>query len=242
MGIGCPAGGAYPPPAGRPVPPMSDRTAHICVACGAQLTLQEPAAELHVGYVSLMPGAWGRFAGLPVRADAAAALQEMGVTVVRFGESYTSTRPMTWSRWRGPAWQRHSAQDAEWGPGGRPHAVMSGWGIFEIVDFAAALGAEPVLTLPANAESNASVLADLVEYCWGSPSRTTLGRLRASDGHPSPYNVTVFELGNEQVWRSDQGRNARVCASVQLWSPAHGPHLMTGPHLLVMTGRRRVSC
>jgi len=36
-----------------------------------------------------------------------------------------------------------------------------------------------------------------VEYCWGNTS-TTMGAQRESDGHPEPYRVKYFELGNEQ--------------------------------------------
>ena len=39
--------------------------------------------------------------------------------------------------------------------------------------------------------------ADLVEYCHGNAS-TAWGRQRIADGHPAPYDLTVFELGNEQ--------------------------------------------
>ena len=154
--IGCPANGSYTPGMG----PMSDVTAHICVRCGGQFTIKlldagsAPASVVRVGYASLMPGAWGRFAGLPVRADGAAAMAAMGVSMVRWGGSYTTSKPMPWTRWRGPVWQRPSAMDGEWGPRNHPHAVMSGWGIFEMVDLSAALGATPVLTLDAASKAH----------------------------------------------------------------------------------------
>ncbi len=40
--------------------------------------------------------------------------------------------------------------------------------------------------------------ADWVEYCNGSTD-TEMGRLRAENGHPAPYDVTHWEVGNE-VW------------------------------------------
>jgi alpha-N-arabinofuranosidase len=40
--------------------------------------------------------------------------------------------------------------------------------------------------------------ADWVEYCNGGPE-TRLGRLRAQNGHPEPYNVLDWDVGNE-VW------------------------------------------
>ena len=56
--------------------------AHVCVRCGAAFRLSTPrgnGAAVHVGFASMMLGAWGLYAGLPVRAAAAAALQALGV-------------------------------------------------------------------------------------------------------------------------------------------------------------------
>jgi hypothetical protein len=44
----------------------------------------------------------------------------------------------------------------------------------------------------------AEAYGDLVEYCHGD-NTTKWGRQRGLDGHPDIYNVTHFELGNEQV-------------------------------------------
>ena len=43
-----------------------------------------------------MPGSWGTFKRLPVRADAATMLQEMGIHLLRFGGSYVSASGMEW--------------------------------------------------------------------------------------------------------------------------------------------------
>lgn len=59
-----------------------------------------------------------------------------------------------------------------------------------------ALGIEPILTTTSS--SSPSDLADLVEYCHGDAKTTRLGRRRSADGHPKPYRVVTFELGNEQ--------------------------------------------
>lgn len=55
-----------------------------------------------------------------------------------------------------------------------------------------ALGIEPVVTLAYESNSPTD-WADLVEYCWGGPS-TDWGRERVADGHPTPFNISVFEL------------------------------------------------
>ena len=38
--------------------------------------------------------------------------------------------------------------------------------------------------------------ADEVEYCVGSPD-TPMGKLRAANGHPDPFPVTWWAIGNE---------------------------------------------
>ena len=38
--------------------------------------------------------------------------------------------------------------------------------------------------------------AGLVEYCYGNTS-TAMGARRAADGHPEPYRIRFFSLGNE---------------------------------------------
>lgn len=183
-GIGCPANGTYAVDGVHP--PLSDASAHICVQCGGQFTVAVRAPVristtetkqggrggtggakgnvVRVGYASLMAGAWGRLDDLPVRADAAAILKMMGITMIRWGGSYTTSRPMPWTRWIGPAWRRPSAVDGVWGAGGRIHAVMSGWGWVEMADAAHAVGATPVLTLdPIPNGAPEGDMADFVE-------------------------------------------------------------------------------
>jgi len=77
--------------------------------------------------------------------------------------------------------------------------------MFEMIDFASALGVAPIITL--NRDMDLNLYADLVEYCWGNES-TNWGSLRISDGHAAPYNVSHFELGNEEdnPWFVDQVR------------------------------------
>ncbi|MBT3377994.1 MAG: hypothetical protein HN742_38955 [Lentisphaerae bacterium] len=54
----------------------------------------------------------------------------------------------------------------------------------------------------AAAPERIALAADWVEYCNG-PITTRWGALRAKNGHPAPYNVTYWELGNE-TWGADR--------------------------------------
>ena len=187
---------------------LSDASSHICVHCGGQLTISWPSsaavlsnhsAKAHtavvgVGYCSLMAGLWGRFAGLPVRADSAAMLQRMGTTMIRQGGTFVKTGGYPWTVYRGPRWQRSILATAS--AGNWFHSTLTDFGIFEMIDLCNALEIEPVITLCVCGLQPQS-FADLVEYAWGGLN-TTFGKLRASDGHPLPYRVKWFELGNEE--------------------------------------------
>jgi hypothetical protein len=77
-------------------------------------------------------------------------------------------------------------------------SLLAGWGPFEVIDMCNALDIEPIITLAYDVNDKDD-FADLVEYCWGDAVTTAWGRRRAADGHPAVYNITVVELGNEQV-------------------------------------------
>lgn len=161
-------------------------------------------ADVSVDFVVLQPGAWSRFAGLPVLSSAVETLRAMGVSTVRFGGSFATglsrNTEMEWERWRGPPWLRPSVADSCWPHwrAGHWHAewcsVLSGWGPFEFLALAEAAGWLPVLATTGG--SSAHSLANLVEYCLGNAS-SPLGRQRHLDGHPTPYPLRYIELGNE---------------------------------------------
>ncbi len=68
-------------------------------------------------------------------------------------------------------------------------------GIDEFMALCAYVGAAPVLTVPMIIISNQDGI-DLVEYCNGGP-QTAWGRQRAERGHPAPYAVRDWYVGNE---------------------------------------------
>eukprot|EP00664_Eupelagonemidae_sp_cell27_P004424 gene4424-9407_t len=130
-----------------------------------------------------MPGAWGRYKGLPVRADSVATLQQMGIKLIRQGGSFEKNRFLPWKKWRGPIVDRVSEVYGNWG-----HGLVSGWGSFEFIDMCNAMGIEPVMD---TTNVDPQDFADLVEYCWAGKD-TTWGALRIADGHPDPYRVKYF--------------------------------------------------
>jgi alpha-L-arabinofuranosidase len=76
---------------------------------------------------------------------------------------------------------------------GNSYSLIGGWGPFEVIDMAVAMGAEPIITTTSS--STPESFADLVEYCWGD-EKTPMGKQRVEDGHPEQYKLQYIELGN----------------------------------------------
>jgi alpha-N-arabinofuranosidase len=76
-------------------------------------------------------------------------------------------------------------------------------GIHEFIDFCALVGAEPDLVVDSGF-GEARVAAEEVQYCNGSTD-TRLGKLRAANGHPEPFNVRLWTIGNEMYGRWQYG-------------------------------------
>jgi alpha-L-arabinofuranosidase len=191
----------------------TNEAGHSCIRCSGQfvVALASPG-EVNIDFVVLQPGEWGRLAGLPVRKQTTDILQRMGISAIRCGGSFASvtawpdggggTPPSNvsgewyqWQKWTGPVWARPSI-GAVWNAySGNSYSLIGGWGPFEVIDMAAAIGAEPIITTASS--STPESFADLVEYCWGNES-TPMGRKRTADGHPGQYKLKYIELGNEQ--------------------------------------------
>ena len=68
-------------------------------------------------------------------------------------------------------------------------------GLHEFVGFCRLLEAEPYLAINSGF-GDARVAAEEVEYCNAS-TETRLGKLRAENGHPEPFNIRLWCIGNE---------------------------------------------
>ncbi len=141
--------------------------------------------SFHVGAVSLMPA--DNLNGF--RPDAIAVLKSLHSGVYRFpGGNFVSA---------------HEWRDAIGDPDKRPPVHDPVWralqpndiGTDEFMMLCKLLGVEPYITVNAGTGDDWSA-AELVEYCNGSVS-TTMGKLRAANGHPEPYHVKFWGVGNE---------------------------------------------
>lgn len=152
------------------------------------VSLKRPG-EVELGYARLEPGAWGRYKGLPVRRDVAAAMVNQGITVLRYGGSMVNAPEYRWKKMIGPRDER-PPYTGTWYP-----YASNGWGIVDFVAFAQAVG---MRCIPAfNMDETPQDMADFVEYMNG-PADSAWGRKRVADGFLQPFHLKYMELGNEE--------------------------------------------
>ena len=69
------------------------------------------------------------------------------------------------------------------------------FGTDEFIGFCRAVDCEPLICVNAG-DGTPQEAAAWIQYCNGSTD-TPMGQLRAENGHPEPYNVKYWEIGNE---------------------------------------------
>jgi len=121
------------------------------------------------------------------RPDVVAALKAMHPGVIRFGGS--TTEGYEWERGVGP-WDERQPFTTVWG-GLEENFV----GIDEFIRLCEYVSAEPMVCVRWTGKTPEDAATE-VEYCNGSPE-TRWGRLRAENGHPNPYHVKYWQIGNE---------------------------------------------
>src|SRR5512133_387605 len=95
-----------------------------------------------------------------------------------------------WQDGIGPAERRPTRKNEAW-----TGLEYNPIGTDEYMRLCRLIGAEPQITVNM-ATGSAQEAAAWVEYC-NAGSETPMGRLRASLGHPEPFNVRLWEVGNE---------------------------------------------
>ncbi len=149
-----------------------------------------------VAEVSLMPA--DNIGGM--RRDVIELTKDLGPTIMRWpGGGYSDS--YEWLKAIGPR-ERRPPQDIL--PYGQPNGYDNGidsddFGTDEYMNFCRLIGAEPYIS--ANFGSGTpEMAAQWVEYCNGSV-QTTWGARRSANGHPEPYGIKYWTIGNE-IWGS----------------------------------------
>jgi len=138
-----------------------------------------------IGTLSLMPAdnikGW--------RSDVVALLKELNSPVYRWpGGNFVSG--YNWRDGIGERDKRPPRKNPAWK--GVEHDDV---GIHEYMDLMEIIGAEPYIAINTGRGTVEEAAAE-VEYCNGSVD-TPMGKLRAQNGHPEPYHVKWWAVGNE---------------------------------------------
>ena len=141
--------------------------------------------SIHVGAVSLMPA--DNIEGY--RPEVIAALKQLRFGVLRFpGGNFVSS--YEWRYGVGDIDKRPPIFDPVW------HAVQpNDVGTDEFLTLCRLLAVDPYITVNAGF-GDAWSARELVEYTNGAAS-TPMGKWRAANGHPAPYHVEWWGVGNE---------------------------------------------
>lgn len=140
--------------------------------------------SLWIDKVSLMPedsiSGW--------RADVVQKVRELNPRILRFGGS--SLLFYFWEDGIGPREKRVPFKNEPWGEM-ESHDV----GLEEFLEFCRLTDCEPLICVNASTDTPQDA-ANQVEYINGSVS-TKYGAVRAANGHPEPYGVKYWQIGNE---------------------------------------------
>lgn len=148
------------------------------------------SGDFHIGALSLMPA--DNIEGF--RPDTTALLRQIKMGFWRYGGNYTSG--LIWYHIVGDIDKRPPDWDYAW------NAMQTNdLGLDEFMTLCKLINVEPYISVNAGFGDSHSA-AQEVEYMNGSVS-TPMGAWRAKNGHPEPYHVKFWNIGNEP-WGSWQ--------------------------------------
>ena len=154
------------------------------------------AGAFHIGTVSLMPA--DNIDGF--RRDTTSLLRQIKMGFWRYGGNYTSG--LIWYHIVGDIDRRPPDFDHAWGA-----MQTNDLGLDEFMELCKLINVEPYISVNAGFGDSHSA-AEEVEYMNGAVS-TYMGAKRAKNGHPEPYHVKFWNIGNEpwgswQLGRTDE--------------------------------------
>lgn len=116
--------------------------------------------------------------------------RDLNCGIMRLGGNYISL--YHWEDFVGPAVLRPNYINEAWENAGHVHKYF---GTDEFIDLCRQLGVEPQICVNMGTGTPEEA-ARWVEYCNGAID-TPMGAARAANGHPEPYGVRYWEVGNE---------------------------------------------
>jgi alpha-N-arabinofuranosidase len=175
------------------VPALSARYAKVPLRFTAKADTSDGRFEIvgtgtgsfRIGVASLMPA--DNLSGF--KASAVRWLKELGIEIARWpGGNFVSA--YDWRDGIGDRDKRPPRRELAWNG-----LESNDMGIDDFMTFCRLVGAAPYLAVNSGL-GDAHSAAEEVEYLNGTAT-TRLGRVRAANGHPAPYCVRIWGVGNE---------------------------------------------
>ena len=175
------------------VPPLTATFAKVPLSFTAKADTTDGHLEIvgtgrgsfQIGAVSLMPA--DNISGF--KAATIRYLKELGIEIARWpGGNFVSA--YDWRDGIGDRDRRPPRRELAWNG-----MESNDMGIDDFMTFCRLVGAEPYLAVNSGL-GDAHSAAEEVEYVNG-PATSRLGRQRGANGHPAPYNVKIWGVGNE---------------------------------------------
>jgi alpha-N-arabinofuranosidase len=170
------------------------------------------------------------------RRDVVEAIKDLRPSVVRWGGSTCDPGQYRWKNGIGDRDLRTPFPNKVWG-----RIDPNDVGVDEFCRFCELVGAEPLICL--SFSNGAQSAGDLVEYCNGGAD-SPWGARRAAGGHPAPYRVKYWQVGNE-IGGDDANYLAQFGDFARLMKQADpGARLMTSfpSHQLLARFGRDIFC
>ena len=133
------------------------------------------------------------------RRDVLQLVGNLDVPLLRFPGG-TVTKIYHWKDGIGPVADRPKRPNLIWGGN-----LQHGFGTAEFIAYCRELGAEPMLVVNMGTGTPEEA-SEWVEYCNGTGD-TYWANLRRAHGHPEPFNVKYWGIGNEESAEADAGRH-----------------------------------
>ncbi len=147
--------------------------------------LGQGVGNLFIGAVSLMPA--DNIKGM--RADTIALLKQLNSPIYRWpGGNFVSG--YNWKDGIGDPDKRPTRKNPAWGG-----IDTNDFGLDEFIQFCREINTEPLMVVNTGL-GDVKLARDMVEYANGSID-TPMGKWRAENGHPEPYKVVYWGIGNE---------------------------------------------
>jgi alpha-N-arabinofuranosidase len=185
------------------------RPAETATDCTLTIAFRGPGT-LWLDNASLMPadsvGGWRR--------DVVEALRLLKPGVIRFGGSALDDPNLGDFRWRDSIGDPdHRPPFRAWGG-----LQQAGAGLEEIVQLCRAVGSEPLICVRFSRSTPEEAAAE-VEY-FNGPAASPMGALRARNGHPKPYGIRFWQVGNEVGGPEYEAKLPAFCAAMKRADPS----------------------